>query len=446
MRAAQGENQVAVTVGLISLGCSKNRVDSEQMLAFLGDHGYRIVSDPAKAEVIIVNTCGFIQAAKEEAIATLFEMAQYKQTGRCRLLAATGCFAQRYPEAIREEMPEVDVILGVNEYAKLDEAIRAALSGARPVYVDDDGSFFEYGRVLTTPAYSAYLRIGEGCDNCCSYCAIPLIRGFYRSRPEEDILREARALAARGVREMTLIAQDTTRYGTDMGGESRLPELLEAVAAVPGVDWVRTLYSYPERVSEGLMDAICRLPNACKYVDLPIQHISQRILDDMNRADTSAHIREVVRALRARGIALRTTLMVGFPGETDEEFAELMDFVREARFDRLGAFQFSPEEGTPAADMSSQVPEAVKQARYDALMTLQHGISLEHGRARVGTACRVLVERRRGTRYVGRSEFEAPETDGNIYFGSEEPCEIGSFVTVRITGARAYDLMGVREG
>ena len=435
---------MATTVGLISLGCSKNRVDSEQTLGFLKEHGYRIVSDPARAEVIIVNTCGFIQSAKEEAIATLFEMAEYKQTGRCRLLVATGCFAQRYPEAIREEMPEVDVIMGVNEYAKLDQAIREAFAGARPVYTDDDGTFFEYGRVLTTPRYSAYIRIGEGCDNCCSYCAIPLIRGGYRSRPEADILAEVRALAEQGVREFTLIAQDTTRWGTDEGGESRLPELIEKVAAIPGVEWLRTLYCYPERVSDRLLDTIARLPNVCKYLDLPMQHISQHILTDMNRSDTSEHIREVCRKFKARGMMLRTTLMVGFPGETDADFDELMDFVRETKFDRMGAFMFSPEEGTLAAQMPGQIDEGVKQARYDALMTLQHRVSLEQNRARVGTTCRVLVEKKRGKRYVGRSEFEAPEIDGNIYFGSETPCAIGEFVNVRITGARAYDLMGER--
>lgn len=435
---------MATTVGLISLGCSKNRVDSEQTLAFLQEHGYQIVSDPARAEVIIVNTCGFIQSAKEEAISTLFEMAEYKQTGRCRLLVATGCFAQRYPEAIREEMPEVDVIMGVNEYARLDQAIREAFAGARPVYTDDDGTFFEYGRVLTTPKYSAYIRIGEGCDNCCSYCAIPLIRGGYRSRPQEDILAEVRALAAQGVREFTLIAQDTTRWGTDGGGESRLPELIEKVAAIPGVAWLRTLYCYPERVDDRLLDTIARLPNVCKYLDLPMQHISQHILTDMNRSDTSEHIREVCRKFKERGMMLRTTLMVGFPGETDADFDELMDFVRETEFGRMGAFMFSPEEGTMAAQMPDQIDESVKQARYDALMTLQHRISLEQNRARVGTTCRVLVEKRHGNRYTGRSEFEAPETDGSIFFSSEEPCEIGSFVDVKITGAKAYDLTGVR--
>ena len=435
---------MATTIGLISLGCSKNRVDSEQALGYLAAHGYQIVDDPARAEVIIVNTCGFIQSAKEEAIATLFEMAEYKQTGVCRLLVATGCFAQRYPEAIREEMPEVDAILGVNEYEKIDEAIRAAFAGQRPVYTDDDGTFFEYGRVLTTPKYSAYIRIGEGCDNCCSYCAIPLIRGGYRSRPKEDILAEVRRLAGEGVREFTLIAQDTTRYGTDEGGESRLPELIEEVAAIPGVAWLRTLYCYTERVDDRLLDTIARLPNVCKYLDLPMQHISQHILTDMNRSDTSEHIREVCKKFKERGMMLRTTLMVGFPGETQEDFDELMDFVREAKFDRMGAFTFCPEEGTLAAQMPDQIDESVKQARYDALMTLQHGISLAQNRARVGTTCRVLVEKKRGKRYVGRSEFEAPEIDGSIYFGSETPCEIGEFVDVRITGARAYDLMGER--
>ena len=435
---------MATTIGLISLGCSKNRVDSEQMLGYLAAHGYQIVDDPSRAEVIIVNTCGFIQSAKEEAIATLFEMAEYKQTGVCRLLVATGCFAQRYPEAIREEMPEVDAILGVNEYEKTDEAIREAFAGQRPVYTDDDGTFFEYGRVLTTPQYSAYIRIGEGCDNCCSYCAIPLIRGGYRSRPKADILEEVRRLAAEGVREFTLIAQDTTRYGTDEGGESRLPELIEEVAAIPGVEWLRALYCYPERVDDRLLDTIARLPNVCKYLDLPMQHISQHILTDMNRSDTSEHIREVCKKFKQRGMMLRTTLMVGFPGETQEDFDELMDFVREAKFDRMGAFTFCPEEGTLAAQMPDQIDEGVKQARYDALMTLQHGISLAQNRARVGTTCRVLVEKKRGKRYVGRSEFEAPEIDGNIYFGSETPCAIGEFVNVRITGARAYDLMGER--
>ena len=443
---ARREHTLAITVGLVSLGCSKNRVDSEQMLAALRDWGYQILSDPARAEVIIVNTCGFIQAAKEEAIATLLEMAEYKQTGKCRLLVATGCFAQRYPEAIRDEMPEVDAILGVNEYRRLDEAIRAAFGGTKPVYTRDDGTFFEYGRVLTTPPYSAYVRIGEGCDNFCSFCAIPLIRGFYRSREESDILAEIRELAAKGVKEFTLIAQDTTRFGTDRGGVSRLPDLIEEAAALPGVEWLRTLYCYPERIDERLVNAMLRHKNVCRYLDLPIQHISPHILDSMNRADTAEHIRSVVRMLKEKGICVRTTLMVGFPGETEEDFQELMDFVRESEFDRMGAFAYSAEEGTAAAEMDGQVPEEIKQERYARLMTLQHDISLKKNRARVGETCRVLVDRRRGDRYAGRSETEAPETDGNIYFGSPEPLEPGSFVNVRILGAKAYDLQGVCVG
>ncbi|MBR5224086.1 MAG: 30S ribosomal protein S12 methylthiotransferase RimO [Clostridia bacterium] len=435
---------MATTVGLISLGCSKNRVDSEQALGFLKERGYEIVSDPAKAEVIIVNTCGFIQPAKEEAISTIFEMAEYKETGKCKLLIATGCFAQRYPEAIEQEMPEVDAIMGVNEYDKLDQAIREATAGRRPVYVDDDGRFREFGRVLTTPKYSAYIRIGEGCDNCCSYCAIPLIRGGYRSRPKTDILNEVRKLAGEGVKEFILISQDTTRYGTDMGGESKLPELIEEIAAIPGVEWLRTLYCYPERVNDKLLDTIAKLPNVCKYLDLPMQHINQRVLDDMHRSDTTEHIREICRKFKARGMMLRTTLMVGFPGETDEEYFELIDFVKETEFGRMGAFTFSPEEGTVAELMDGQVEEEIKQARYDALMTIQHKISLKLNRERVGKVYRVLVEKKRGNRYVGRSEFEAPETDGSIYFGSEEPIEIGTFVDVRITSAKAYDLMGER--
>ena len=437
---------MAVSVGLVSLGCSKNRVDSEQMLCFLSEKGYRIAKDPARAEVIVVNTCGFIEAAKEEAISTLFEMAEYKKTGRCRLLVATGCLAQRYPEAIRDEMPEVDAILGVNAYEKLDQAIREAFAGTKPVYTEDDGRFFSCGRVLTTPPYSAYVRIGEGCDNFCSFCAIPLIRGFYRSRPEEEILREIRELAGGGVREFTLIAQDTTRFGTDRGGVSRLPELMEKAAEIPGVAWLRVLYCYPERIDGRILEVMDRHPNICRYLDLPLQHISPRILAAMNRDDTAEHIREVVRMLRAGGVTLRTTFMTGFPGETEEDFEELLDFVREAEFDRMGAFPYSAEEGTAAAEMENQVPEEIKQERYDRLMTLQHGISLARNRARIGTTCRVLVERRRGGRYAGRSAMEAPETDGVIYFGSPEPLSVGTFCDVRILGAKAYDLTGVCVG
>ncbi len=429
------------TVTLISLGCSKNRIDSEQMLAVLADHGYQVTNDLSDAQVIIVNTCGFIEESKKEAIETLFEMAAYKTQGKCRVLAATGCFAQRYPEAIVEEMPEVDLIMGVNEYKKLDEALEKALAGSHPVYTQDDEAFFEYGRVLTTPPYSAYIRIGEGCDNFCAFCAIPLIRGRYRSRPAEMILEEIRTLAGRGVREFTLIAQDTTRYGSDFPDGS-LADLLEQAAGIEGVRWLRVLYCYPERVDDRLIEVMRSHDNICPYIDIPMQHISQSILDAMNRAETGVHIREICGKLRKNGIAIRTTLMVGFPGETDTDFEELMDFVREMKFDRMGAFIFSPEEGTAAEKMDNPVPQDLAQSRYDRLMTLQQEISLENNRQRVGLEYTVLVEKKQGKRYVGRSMLEAPEIDGKIYFTAKEPLEDGQFVRVRITEAREYDLIG----
>ena len=435
---------MAYKLHFISLGCAKNMVNCEQMMALCRDAGMELCPSPEGCDAAVVNTCGFLSSANEEAIENILAMAELKKAGKLKKILVTGCLSQRYQEDILKEMPEVDVIMGVNDYQKLDQAIQEAAKGGRPVYTDDDGKFHEFGRVLTTPKYSAYIRIGEGCDNWCSYCAIPMIRGGYRSRPKADILAEVRKLAAQGVKEFTLIAQDTTRYGTDDGGESQLPQLIEEIAAIPGVEWLRALYCYPERVDERLLDTMKRLPNVCDYLDLPMQHISQHILTDMNRTDTSAHIREVCRMFKERGMMLRTTLMVGFPGETEEDFDELMDFVKEIKFDRMGAFMFCPEDGTRAAEMPDQIPEEVKQERYDRLMTLQHGVSLAQNKARVGTTCRVLVEKKRGSRYVGRSEYEAPETDGSIFFGSEEPCEIGSFVNVKITAAKAYDLMGER--
>ena len=432
------------SVGVVSLGCSKNRVDTELMLGILRKAGYRITADEREADILIVNTCGFIEPAKQESIDTLLSLARYKQEGKLKLLAATGCLTQRYEQAILQDMPEVDLVLGVSQYPMLPRAIEEALAGKRPSYCAPEPTVLCGERVLTTAPYTAYVRIADGCDNRCAYCAIPLIRGGFRSRDMQSVLDEIRALAEQGVKEHVLVAQDTSRFGMDTHGRSLLPELMVRAADIPGVEWLRALYCYPERVDERLLDTMKRLPNVCDYLDLPMQHISQHILTDMNRTDTSAHIREVCRMFKERGMMLRTTLMVGFPGETDEDFDELMDFVKQTKFDRMGAFMFCPEDGTRAAEMPNQIPEEVKQERYDRLMTLQHGISLAQNKARVGTTCRVLVEKKRGSRYVGRSEYEAPETDGSIFFGSDEPCEIGSFVNVKITGAKAYDLMGER--
>ena len=435
---------MAIKVGMVSLGCAKNQVDGEMLMASLKNAGFELCDDAALADVAIVNTCGFIDSAKQESIDEILELATLKKEGRIKKIVVTGCLAERYREEIHKELPEVDGVFGIGANADIAACIESAMNDFTESFPEKSKMPLCGERELSTPSYFAYIKIAEGCDNKCTYCAIPMIRGGYRSRPKADILAEVRKLAAQGVKEFTLIAQDTTRYGTDDGGESQLPQLIEEIAAIPGVEWLRALYCYPERVDERLLDTMKRLPNVCDYLDLPMQHISQHILTDMNRTDTSAHIREVCRMFKERGMMLRTTLMVGFPGETEEDFDELMDFVKEIKFDRMGAFMFCPEDGTRAAEMPDQIPEEVKQERYDRLMTLQHGVSLAQNKARVGTTCRVLVEKKRGSRYVGRSEYEAPETDGSIFFGSEEPCEIGSFVNVKITAAKAYDLMGER--
>ncbi len=434
---------MSYTVGAVSLGCNKNRVDTETALGLLRDHGFTMTDDPSQADILLVNTCGFIDSAKEESINTILEMAEYKKTGRCRLLAVTGCLAQRYEEELLEEIPEIDLLLGVNRYASLPDAILKAMDGKKVHLCQDDYSYFHHTRLLTTPSYSAYVRIGEGCSNRCTFCAIPLIRGPYRSRAEDDILSEIRLLAENGVREHILVAQDTTRFGTDHGGHTRLPALMRKAAEIPGVEWLRVLYCYPDETSEELLDLMAGTPNVCPYLDIPVQHINGELLRRMHRKGTREDILRCVSQARARGLTLRTTLIVGFPGETEEQFEELLAFVQESKFDRLGAFCYSPEEGTPAARMPDQIPEEVKQERYDRLMALQQRISLERNQARVGTVEKVLVtDRGENGRFLGRSSREAPETDGEIYFTSSGSPEIGSFAQVRLTKAGPYDLYG----
>ena len=434
---------MSLKVGMISLGCNKNRVDSETALGLLRDRGYEFTGDPAAADVLMVNTCGFIESAKEESIDAILEMAEYKKTGRCRLLVVTGCLAQRYEKSLLEEIPEIDLLMGVNQYERLADAIEDALQGQKQSLCQEKFDFFEQDRVLTTPGYTAYTRIGDGCNNRCTFCAIPLIRGHYRSRGEKEILEEVRRLAEQGVREHILVAQDTTRYGTDWQEHSALPDLMEKAAAIPGVDWLRVLYCYPDETDRRLLDVMAAHDNICKYLDLPIQHINDDILRRMHRRGDSSDIRRCLRLARERGFALRTSIIVGFPGETEEQFRELLDFVEEAEFDRLGAFAYSAEEDTPAARMPDQIPEEIKQERLDRLMTLQARISLRRNRLRVGTVEKVLVtDRGEDGRMLGRSQFEAPETDGEILFTGREGAEIGSFAQVRITSARTYDLMG----
>ena len=430
-------------VGMISLGCNKNRVDSEIALGLLRDRGYTFTGDPAEADVLMVNTCGFIEAAKEESIDAIFEMAQYKQTGRCKLLVVTGCLAQRYEQSLLEEIPEIDLLMGVNQYEQLADAIETVLQGKRLSLCQEKFNFFEQDRVLTTPGYTAYTRIGDGCDNRCTFCAIPLIRGHYRSRDEKAILEEIRRLAGQGVREHILVAQDTTRYGTDWQAHTALPELMEKAAAIDGVDWLRVLYCYPDETDQRLLDVMARHDNICKYLDLPIQHINDTVLRRMHRRGTSADIRRCLKLARERGFALRTSIIVGFPGETEEQFRELLDFLEEAQFDRLGAFAYSAEEDTPAARMPDQIPEEIKQERLDRLMTLQARISLGRNQLRLGRTEKVLVtDVGEDGLILGRSQFEAPETDGEIVFTARQTPEIGSFVNVKITQAQTYDLMG----
>lgn len=437
-------------VGMISLGCNKNRVDSETALGLLREHGYELTADPAQADVLMVNTCGFIASAKEESIDAILEMARYKQTGRCKVLVVTGCLAQRYEKDLMQEIPEIDLLMGVNQYQQLPAALEKALGGTRGMsYCMDDFAYYAHDRVLTTPSYTAYTRIGEGCSNRCTFCAIPLIRGAYRSRPEADVLSEVEKLARQGVKEHILVAQDTTRFGTEGGAPTALPELMKKAAAIEGVDWLRVLYCYPDETDERLLDVIANTPNICSYLDLPVQHINDLVLRRMHRRGDSRDIRRAVKGAHERGLTLRTSIIVGFPGETEEQFQELLDFLPEAEFDRLGAFTYSPEEDTPAARMPDQIPEEVKEERLDRLMKLQAKISYAKNQRRVGTLEKVLVTdiNRRGE-ILGRSEREAPDTDGEIIFTAGNAADrgmpkIGDFVTVRIEKAGTYDLTGV---
>ncbi len=433
-------------VGLDFFGCNKNLVDAEIALGLMRDYGYVITSDLPEADIIIVNTCAFINPAKTESIDGIFEMAQYKQTGKCRLLVVTGCLAQRYASALMADIPEIDILLGVNQYDKLPEAVEHVLqTGERYMSIKDPHVFFEHQRVLSTPDYSAYIRIGEGCSNHCTFCAIPLIRGNYRSRNEDAILKEVRSFAEAGVKEHVLVAQDTTRYGTETHAHSTLPSLMRKCADIPGVEWLRVLYCYPDETSEELLDLMVERDNVCRYLDLPIQHINNDILKRMHRRGDASDIRRCVRLARERNITLRTSIIVGFPGETEEQFEELLDFLGEAQFDRLGAFAYSPEEDTPAARMPNQIDEDIKQERLDRLMRRQAEISLARNRARLGETVKTLIlGKNQDGVYEGRSEREAPETDGVLLIDTDKELQRGQFVSVRLTEADYYDIRGVQ--
>lgn len=437
-----------VRVGMVSLGCSKNQVDAELMLALICEEGYEICADPARCDVVIVNTCGFIEDAKRESIETILEFAAQKGRGPLKCVVVTGCLAQRYREELAAEIPEADVVLGIGSNSHVVSAIRRALSGERVVEFAHAGALpLEGERMLANAPYFAYVKVAEGCDNRCSYCAIPLIRGGFRSRRMEDIVGEVRRLAARGVREINLVAQDTSRYGLDLYGEYKLPELIREICKIPEVHWVRILYCYPERITDELIATMAAEPKVCRYIDLPVQHGSAKVLREMNRSGSRETILETVRRIREGipGAVVRTTLIAGFPGETEEDFAQLQALVAQGRFQRLGCFAYSQEEGTPAGARQDQLPPETRRRRAELIMEQQAAIAFAFAQSCVGQKLEVLVEGREKGRYYGRSYMDAPDIDTRVYFTARTRCRPGDFVWVTVTGAEMYDLVGEKE-
>lgn len=432
----------------ISLGCDKNLVDSEIMLGLLDAKGYRIVDDETEADVIVVNTCCFIHDAKEESIQTILEMAEYKKEGRLKALVVTGCLAQRYQQEIFEEIPEVDAILGTTSYDRIVEAVEEALGGNGQMRVADIDALpsADEKRMVTTGGHYAYLKIAEGCDKHCTYCIIPKIRGSFRSVPVERLVREAARLAGQGVKELILVAQETTMYGKDLYGEKSLHKLLRELCRIGGLRWIRILYCYPEEIYDELIQVIQEEKKICHYLDLPIQHVNDEILRRMGRRTTRRQLESIVGKLRQEipDITLRTTLITGFPGETKEQHEELMEFVDEMEFDRLGVFTYSPEEDTKAADMPDQIPEDTKEERREELMELQQEIAFDQAEAMIGREVLVMVEGKvvDEDAYVGRTYRDAPNVDGLIFIHTQEELVSGDFARVKVTGALEYDLIG----
>ena len=432
-------------VGMISLGCPKNQVDGEALLAKLAAAGYQIVNEIENSDVMIVNTCGFIEDAKREAIDTILEVAQYKEAGVISALVVTGCLAERYQDEILKEMPEVDAVIGIGANADIVKVCDKALCGIQTsnypnkcyLPIDDE-------RILSTPSHWAYLKIAEGCDNRCSYCAIPGIRGKFRSRKIESVVDEAKSLVNRGVKEIILVAQDTTKYGQDLYGEYSLDKLLKELVKIDGLEWIRLFYCYPQRITDSLIDVIANEEKVCKYIDIPLQHSDTTVLKNMNRVGDGNDYRALLDKMRKAipDLALRTTFMVGFPGETDEQFENLCDFVKDMKFDKMGCFTFSPEEDTPAFDMDNQIDEDVKKRRQEVLMNAQYSITEASNKNRVGNVYKVIIDSFADGKYTGRSYMDSPEIDSGIIFTSNKKLNIGDFVNVKITDYDGYDLIG----
>lgn len=436
-----------MNIFFVSLGCDKNLVDSEHMLSMLSKHGYSICDDEQQADAIIINSCCFIKDAMEESIDTIIEMGKLKAEGRCKALIVCGCLAQRFADDFPEELPEVDGIIGTNSYDEILAVLDRTLGGEHArVTKPLEGIPKHEGRLVTTGGFSAYLKIAEGCDKHCSYCIIPKIRGDFRSVPMEELLEEARSLAADGVKELVLVAQEVTVYGTDLYGSKQLPVLLRKLSEIDGIQWIRLLYCYPEEITEELIEEMATNPKVCHYIDMPIQHISNHILGRMGRRTSQQDIYEIIARLRQRipDICLRTTLICGFPGETQEDHQELMDFIRVAAFDRLGSFTYSQEEGTVAATFPDQIPEDQKEAWYEEVMEAQQQISLEKNEMMIGQTLDVMIEGRVSGEdvYVGRTYRDAPSVDGYVFVNSSREYLSGDFVSVTITAAKDYDLIG----
>lgn len=432
-------------VGMISLGCPKNQVDGEALLAKLKKAGYEIVNNIEDSDVMIVNTCGFIEQAKKEAIDTILEVAEYKNAGLISAIVVTGCLAERYQDEIIKEMPEVDAVLGIGANSDIvktcDKALCGIVTTSFPnkcyLSINDE-------RIISTPSHWAYLKIAEGCDNRCSYCAIPGIRGGFRSRTIESCVDEAKALAESGVKELILIAQDTTKYGQDLYGKYSLDILLKELVKIDGIEWIRLFYCYPQRITDSLINVIANEEKVCSYIDIPLQHSDKTVLKNMNRVGDGDDYRALISKMRKAipDLALRTTFMVGFPGETDEQFENLCKFTEDVKFDKMGCFTFSPEEDTPAYDMQNQIDDDVKVRRQEVLMNKQYSITEELNKQRIGRIYKVIIDTFDGEKYVGRSYMDSPEIDSGIIFTCDNNLNIGDFVNVEITDYNGYDLIG----
>lgn len=436
-----------IKVSMVSLGCPKNQVDAEMMLKTLADAGFEISTEESEADAIIINTCGFIEEAKQEAIENILEAAQYKKNGKCKALIVTGCLAERYKDDVTKEIPEADVCVGIGSNGNIAEIVRAALDKkAVNSYGDKLSLDLNGDRILGGYSFSTYLKIGDGCDNCCTYCAIPQIRGRMRSRTIEDCVSEAERLADRGVTELIVVAQDTTAYGTDIYGKPMLTELLKELVKIEKLHWIRTLYTYPERITDDLLELIAKEKKLCKYLDMPIQHVNGEILKKMNRKGDENSLRVLIERIRSKvpDITLRTTLITGFPGETEEQFTQLAQFVKDIKFDRLGCFPYSAEENTVAANMPEQIEEQTKVDRMESIMETQLAVNNEKNNEKIGKIFEVLIEGYDDyiRCYYGRSYADAPEIDGKIFFISGRPLKIGDYVKVKINDTVEYDLLG----